>query len=200
MNERTVRLTVHWPSGGILPIRIDRDEGISSLVRLLDLLADSKRVQHLVYRNSVINMQDSISSAGIDMDSDLYVVFESESVDYEFEYVTNESGRLHDVFLESLRLHDIQLDKYDSMIHSHRDIKVFDVGDNFSPFSPSFEHTRIPEKAIMIRGDPLPKFWSTHGIDDRDSASDDGSDQDSFSSLEDANSFISKENWHGWIW
>ena len=158
-----MRLTVLWPQGTVLPVRIRRGAKASELFELLKFSVASGHEMYLIYKGFVLNPNETLESQLIEDNSTLTVEFVPEGFDLEHNMTLSRvHSKMQDIYEENLRLDDLRF----AMIESHPAGKltyeeILRMEDSPDVSDIEDDEPVIIEKPEKIPTDPLPCFWVT---------------------------------------
>ena len=157
----SIRLTVLWPQGTVLPVRIRRGAKASELFELLKFSVASGFEMYLIYKGFILNPNETLESQLIEDNSTLNVEFVPEGVDFHHEWELYKiQTKMQDIYEENLRLNDVRY----AMIEGHptanltyEEILRLEQSEEQSDEEP--EEPTIIAKPDKIATEPLPVFW-----------------------------------------
>ncbi|EAY00001.1 hypothetical protein TVAG_029050 [Trichomonas vaginalis G3] len=193
-----LRLTVLWPQGTILPVRVRKDAKGSDLIQLLHFSVSEGWEMFLIYKGILLNPNETLEDQIIDENATLYVEFVPQgSTVSEIVQSTRLQQKVQELYIESLRLNDLKYDLLESHPNGKLAYEELLRLEQESDDPEEDEPTKIlkPDK---ISTSPLPAFWeSNDDLTDVDESSD---KSNYLSPAEGSPTLLTKRKKSGWTW
>ena len=156
---KSMKLTVLWPQGTTLPVRIHRGATAAELLELLKFSVASGYEMFLTYKGFLLNPNKTLESQLIRDGSTLNVEFVPEGTVLEEEVSPcHFQKNLQEIYAEALRLSDLKYSIIDSNPNGGLTYQELLKMDQQSETSEEEELTIISESEC-IQTEPLPSFW-----------------------------------------
>lgn len=191
-----LRIFVRWPHGETLPVEAYSCATGASLRSLVQLTSSSDKQIVLVLRGVRLDDEKTLAEQGVNSGDEFTV---EKQTDDEKEAETHRKLQIQEqvrgLYREVLRLHDIQLDQFDTefvqQFNSMDENNLYDLD-----YSDSDTETWIPIRTESSKPStkPLPAFWEPKATYDEEEKSDTFFSQ--FQSIDQASSYFNKESWH----
>lgn len=193
-----LRLTVLWPQGTILPVRMRKDAKGADLIQLLRFSVSDGWELFLIYKGILLNPNETLEDQYIDDNATLNVEFVPEcSTVSEIVQSVHLQQKVQELYVESLRLNDLKYDLLESHPNGKLAYEELLRLEQESDEPEEEEPTKIV-KAQTIPTSPLPPFWETN---DDFADFDDTSDKSNYLSPADGSpALLTKRKKSGWTW
>lgn len=160
-----MKIFIQWPTGGTLPVKISCTDSIRSLVELLGFALAPHQMITLLYNGALLHEHQTLQESRVEEDCVLEAVFhKSPNLNTNESCVNSESEldfQIDGVFLEQMRLNDLQLAAYES-----RRRLLFPPSSESSEDEDYFSCSDLEPETVIAQSNeicdkPLPTLWNS---------------------------------------